>query len=158
MNFLERLVAEWYEYQGYFVRSNVHFGKRTKGGWTGEIDVAAYDPITQTFVHLEVSTDARNWTQRKDVFQKKFDNASKYYDEIFRIPTQPVQKIVIVGFTAIPKNILLEGITLKSIPDLIAEISEHLRHKRPANEAVPENFQLLRAVQFTANYGRCHAQ
>ncbi len=36
-NFLEQLVAEWYEHQGYFVRRNVQVGKRTKGGYEGEL-------------------------------------------------------------------------------------------------------------------------
>ena len=31
-NYLERLLAEWYEYKGYFVRRNVMVGKRAKGG------------------------------------------------------------------------------------------------------------------------------
>ena len=26
MNFLEEIASEWYEYQGYFVRTNVKFG------------------------------------------------------------------------------------------------------------------------------------
>ena len=30
MNFLEELVAEWYEYQGYFVRRNVLVGPSEK--------------------------------------------------------------------------------------------------------------------------------
>jgi hypothetical protein len=28
VNFLEQLVAEWYEYDGYFIRRNVKVGKR----------------------------------------------------------------------------------------------------------------------------------
>ena len=34
-NFLEELVAEWYEYKGYFVRRNVRVGPRAKGGYEG---------------------------------------------------------------------------------------------------------------------------
>jgi len=41
MNFLEQLVAEWYEWQGYFVCVNRKYGKRPGGGWTGEADVLA---------------------------------------------------------------------------------------------------------------------
>ena len=58
MNFLEKLAAEWYEYKGYFVRTNVRFGKRPKGGYIGEMDVVAYNPEKQDFVHIETSTDA----------------------------------------------------------------------------------------------------
>jgi hypothetical protein len=34
---LEQLVAEWYEFQGYFVRRNVRVGRRLKGGHDGEL-------------------------------------------------------------------------------------------------------------------------
>ena len=41
-NFLEQLVREWYEYQGYFVRQNVNVGKRAKGGYECELDIVAF--------------------------------------------------------------------------------------------------------------------
>src|SRR5690349_2182454 len=43
-NFLEQLVAEWYEFQGYFVRRNVRVGPRAGGGHAGELDVVAFHP------------------------------------------------------------------------------------------------------------------
>ena len=39
MNFLEHLAAEWFEYSGSFVRSNVRTRKRAKGGYDCELDV-----------------------------------------------------------------------------------------------------------------------
>ena len=39
MNFLEPLVAEWYEYNGYFVRPNPRMRKRPNGCWDVELDV-----------------------------------------------------------------------------------------------------------------------
>jgi hypothetical protein len=33
MNFLELLAAEYYEYIGYYVRSNIKARKRNLGGW-----------------------------------------------------------------------------------------------------------------------------
>jgi len=53
MNHLEQLVAEWYEYQGYFVRRNVHVGKRSNGGWECELDVVAFNPSEKHLVHIE---------------------------------------------------------------------------------------------------------
>lgn len=44
MNYLEQLISEWYEYQGYFVRRNVLVGKRSDGGWECELDVVAFHP------------------------------------------------------------------------------------------------------------------
>jgi hypothetical protein len=32
-NYLEQLVAEWYEYKGYFVRRNILVGRLPKGGF-----------------------------------------------------------------------------------------------------------------------------
>ncbi len=65
MNFLEQLIAEWYAYRGFFVRTNIRFGKRPAGGYEGEIDVAAFNPRTKHLVHIETSTDADSWAERK---------------------------------------------------------------------------------------------
>lgn len=34
---LEQMVAEWYEYQGYFIRRNVLVGRRDRGGFESEL-------------------------------------------------------------------------------------------------------------------------
>ena len=41
-NFLEELVAEWYEFQGYFIRRNIPVGKRPKGGYQSELDIVCF--------------------------------------------------------------------------------------------------------------------
>jgi hypothetical protein len=41
MNFLETLVAEWYQYTGHLVRTNPRTRKRARGGWDVELDVSA---------------------------------------------------------------------------------------------------------------------
>ena len=51
INFLEQLVAEWYEFQGYFVRRNVRVGERPGGGHDSELDVVAFHPTKK---HLAV--------------------------------------------------------------------------------------------------------
>lgn len=50
MNFLEQLVAEWYEYKGYFCRTNIRFGETGHDGHIGEMDVVAFHPKTKEFV------------------------------------------------------------------------------------------------------------
>jgi hypothetical protein len=57
-NFLEQLLVEWYELQGYFTRKNVLVGKREKGGYECELDVVAFHPAKNHLVHLEASMDA----------------------------------------------------------------------------------------------------
>ena len=61
MNHLEQIVGEWYEYSGYFVRRNVLVGKRSKGGYEGELDIVAFNPQTDHLVHIEPSLDADAW-------------------------------------------------------------------------------------------------
>jgi hypothetical protein len=40
-NFLEEIVAEWYEYKGYIVKRNERVGRRKPGGHEGELDIVA---------------------------------------------------------------------------------------------------------------------
>lgn len=82
-NFLEQLIAEWYEYQGYFVRRNIKVGKLEKGGYEGELDVVAYDPQNRKLVHLEPSMDADSWENRERRYTKKFDAGKKYIPRLF---------------------------------------------------------------------------
>ena len=77
-NFLEALITEWLEYQGYFVRRNEKVGKRPKGGWDGELDVVAFKPETKHFVHYECSTDAWNPDERETRFSRKLKLGRQY--------------------------------------------------------------------------------
>lgn len=90
-NFLEQLVAEWYEYQGYFVRRNVRVGKWTKGGYEGELDVVAFHPETKRLVHVESSMDADSWGKRKQRFTKKFEAGKKYIRPLTTLLAQSVK-------------------------------------------------------------------
>ncbi len=76
-NYLEQLVAEWYEYQGYFVRRNVLVGKRAKGGYKCELDVVGLHPSKQHLVHIEPSMDCHKWEKREQRFAKKFKIGTK---------------------------------------------------------------------------------
>lgn len=51
----EDLLAEWYEYRGFFVRRNVLVGKRPNGGYECELDVVAFHLTQKRLVHLEPS-------------------------------------------------------------------------------------------------------
>ena len=57
MNFLEQVIAEWFSHKGYFVKTNIKFGKLPSGGFAGEVDVVAFHPQTRELVHIEASTD-----------------------------------------------------------------------------------------------------
>ena len=57
-NFLEELVAEWYQFQEYFIRRNVLVGRLDHGGHEGELDIVAFHPSKNHLVHIEPSSDA----------------------------------------------------------------------------------------------------
>lgn len=44
VNHLEQIIAEWLEYQGYFVRRNLKVGRRRNGGYDCELDVVGFHP------------------------------------------------------------------------------------------------------------------
>ena len=155
MNFLEQLVAEWYAYRGFFVRTNIKFGKRLAGGYEGEIDVAAFDPKGKMLIHIEASTDADSWEERKRRFGKKFRDAKKHYGEIFDFQYDSIEQQAIVGF---PRRTLNKvdfgsGIKVILVPEFVQEITEVISSFNPMQSAVPEGYPLLRAIQFVVAYG-----
>jgi len=104
MNFLEQMAAEWYEYSGYFVRTNVRTRKRTSGGWDVELDVLAFSPSDRKLIHVETSGDADSWPERKRRFtEKKFILTRDEYSAIVGVPVSEVDKIAVVGWSRHPK-------------------------------------------------------
>lgn len=150
MNFLEQLCAEWYAYRGSFVRTNVKFGRLGHGGWKGEIDVAAYDPKTKAFVHVETSWDAYSWEKRKQRFIRKFRDAAEHYDSIFPVEKKTIERIAIVSFRNPHSIALPDSIRIVAVADFITEILHALKEKHPLKDAVPESYPLLRALQYAA--------
>ena len=153
MNFLEQITSEWYVYKGYFVRTNIKFGRLSHGGWKGEIDIAAYNPQTKDFIHVETSTDADSWAKRKERFCRKFRNAAEFYSELFPFQINKIQKIALVGFSKpkIKPN-FGDSINVILVPDFFREITNELKKKNPMQVAIPENYPLLRAIQFSTFY------
>ncbi len=68
VNHLEQLVSEWLQYNGYFVRVSVQVGARARGGFEGELDVVALNPVTQHLLHVECSLDALSAEKREERF------------------------------------------------------------------------------------------
>jgi hypothetical protein len=156
MNFLESLVAEWYEYTGYFVRSNARARKRPKGGWDVELDVLAYSPSDQRLIHIETSSDASSWNERKDKFlNKKFILSREEYEWLIGSSTKTIEKVAIVGWnlTKIDLN-WGNDIRILTIPQLLAKIAARLRATPFGKEAIPESFPLLRAMQMVLEFER----
>ena len=157
MNFLETLVAEWYEYTGHFVRANPRTRKRAMGGWDVELDVLAFAPADQRLIHIETSGDANSWAERKARFlQKKFILSHQEYESLVGFKVQKVERIAVVGFTKSTKADLNWGdnIRVVLIPTLMEEITSTLKKTDFMRQAVPERFPLLRAMKMALAFER----
>lgn len=154
MNHLEQLVAEWYEYRGYFVRRNVQVGRRTKGGYDCELDVVAFHPESQHLVHVEPSMDANTWAVREARYANKFLAGRTHIPTIFKgviLPTE-IEQIALLGFASNANIKSLAGGRIKTTAEFFAEIVAGLSDKRVASAAVPEQYPLLRTIQFACEH------
>jgi hypothetical protein len=153
-NFLEQLVAEWYEYKGYFVRRNVPVGKRARGGHESELDVVAFNPALRHLVHVEPSLDAESWEKRERLFKKKFDAGRKYIPRLFDGFDLPddVEQIAILVFASKSNHPTLGGGKVLLISDLMRQIMEDLGDTKLVSNLVPEHHTLLRTLQFVIEY------
>jgi len=153
-NFLEQLLAEWYELKGYFIRKNVLVGKRAQGGYDCELDLIAFHPGEKHLVHIEASMDASSWEEREKRFKKKFDAGKKYIPDLFiglDIPTD-IEQIAVLVFASKQKRGTLAGGTLKLGNELMEEIFKDLESRSIYSYTIPEQFPILRALQFVAQY------
>jgi len=154
-NHLEQLVAEWLELKGYFVRRNVKVGKLSRGGHEGELDIVAYHPIDNHLIQIEPSIDAHTWDKREQRFQKKFNAGRKHIiREIF--PWLPhnnkfEQWAVLWGSD---KNHSEVGggkvIPIWRLYQMIAK--DVIAIGPPTSNAIPEQFPLLRTMQYTLHW------
>lgn len=153
-NFLEQLVAEWYEYRGYFVRRNITVGKRRKGGYECELDVVAFHPSERHLVHIEPSMDAESWETRERRFRRKFDAGRKHIPGLFpgfELPEE-IEQIAVLVFASKANHPTLGGGKVLLVSDLMRDILENLSEKKIASGAVPEHHALLRTLQFVVEY------
>ena len=160
-NHLEQMIAEWYEYQGYFVRRNVLVGPRPNGGYECELDVVAFHPgdieknIKPHLVHLEPSLDADSWAERERRYQKKFD-AGKKYIKIQLFPKllipEEIEQIAVLVFASGANHSTLGGGRVMMADQLIEQIFSSLKGKRLESRAIPEQFTILRSFQYVNQY------
>lgn len=157
MNHLEQLTAEWYEFRGYFVRRNVQVGRRSQGGYECELDVVAFCPQRQHLVHIEPSMDANAWAKREERYAKKFDAGRKYIPALFAgiaLP-QDIEQIALLGFASNANVKTLAGGRVMTSSEFLAEITADIGNMRIAKAAIPEQYFLLRTIQFA--YQHRHA-
>jgi hypothetical protein len=155
-NFLEQLVAEWYEYQGYFIRRNMWVGKRAKGGYECELDIIAFHPETKHLVQIEPSMDAASWDEREKRYKKKFEAGKKYIPELFKgldIPKK-IEQIAVLVFASKENRDTVGGGKLILISELLKDVFTELRSRSIYSEMVSEQFAILRGLQFVAQYSQ----
>jgi len=154
MNHLEKLVAEWYEYRGYFVRRNIQVGPRASGGYECELDVVAFHPAQQHLVHIEPSMDAHSWAKREQRYGKKFQAGRQHIPTLFEgiaLP-QKIDQIALLGFASNANVKMLAGGRVMTTSELFAEIVSEIGNKKISKAAVPEQFPLLRTIQFASEH------
>ena len=98
--------------------------------------------------------DANSWQERERRYKKKFEAGKKYIP--FMIPGfKPgtrIDQIALFGLLkSQPREELAEG-KVWSVSNLLQNIVAELRLRKVASEAVPEQFPLLRTVQFMCEH------
>lgn len=153
-NFLEQLAAEWYEFQGYFVRRNIQVGPRANGGYECELDVVAFHPGKNHLVHIEPSMDAASWTKREKRYSLKFQAGRQFIPELFKgLPLpETIEQIALLVFASTKNHSHLENGRIVLISEFMNPIRAELSQKAVHSSAVPEQFTILRSLQFAANY------
>jgi len=155
MNFLEQLVSEWLEYKGYFVRRNVHVGKRPKGGYECELDVVGFHPERRHLVHIEPSMDANSWAVRRERYSKKFKAGRQYIPSMFEgfRPLPEIEQIALFGFGGRGPHETLGGGRVVLLREWMQDVLADLEQKPIASHAVPEQYVCLRTAQFVLHAG-----
>jgi hypothetical protein len=153
-NFLEQLVVEWYEFQNYFVRQNINVGRRPKGGYESELDVVAFCPERRRLIHIEPSMDADRWDVRQKRFEAKFAAGKKHIPLMF--PTFPnlpeIEHVALLVFGSDVDHPTVGGGRVLLIKDFMTEIKNDLALRPVRSKAVPEQYAILRGLQFAANF------
>jgi hypothetical protein len=157
LNFLEQLVAEWYEFRGYFVRRKINVGPSLKGKFEFELDIVAFHPGKPHLVHIEPSMDAASWDQREKRYTAKFGAGRKHLPSLFSGFDLPeIDQIALLVFAGRLRPPTLGGGKVLLIQDFMNEIrfdSEWgLATRSVRNRSVPEQYVILRSLQFATNY------
>ena len=153
-NYLEQLLAEWYEYQGYFIRRNVWVGKREKGGYECELDIVAFHPGKKHLLQVEPSSDADSWARREERYARKFLAGRKYIPGLFRDfeAQSPIDQIAVFVFASKQNRQSLAGGRIVLASEILVDILKELRSSSILSSAISEQYPILRTLQFVCQY------
>jgi hypothetical protein len=151
-NHLEDLVAEWYEWNGYFIRRNVQVGKRPKGGYECELDVVAFHPKHKRLVQIEPSLDGDSWAKRQERYTKKFDAGRRHIPNLFGgldLPTD-IEQIAIFLFAGKSPPPTIGGGKIVPFRTFMNDVLAAVRLRPLTSAMIPEQYGLLRTLQFAS--------
>lgn len=154
-NYLEQLAVEWYEYRGYFVRRGVPVEAAEEGGPAAELGVVAVEPGEGRIVHVEASMDAHSWEVREQRFAKKFAAGRAHLPAaIGGLGGGELEQIALVALGSRVNHPTLGGGDVLTLADFLVEILAELRDRSGAGVSVPQQFPILRTLQFVAEHRR----
>jgi len=152
MEYLQRLAVEWYEYQGYFVHTDLWVGVQTDGSCECELDVVAFHPIRRHLVHLEPSFDLLSWPEREQHFEPKFAAGRKYLHRMFGTEAQVHLEQIALVVADEERPRMVAGARVLRLADFMATMFEALCAFEMAEAVVPDQWPLVRTLQFVAAY------
>lgn len=151
MNYLETLVRQWYEYQGYFAREALWVGMGPDGSYECELDVVAFHPQRRHVVQIEPSFDLLPFEEREEHFRTKFDAGKKYLHRLFGVsPHLHIEQIALIATPGAHTHNTIGGGRVIRLADFVAEIVQRLEELGSAAEPVGEQWPLIRTLQLAA--------
>ncbi len=155
MDYLEQLLSEWYEYQGYFVHRDLWVGLELDGSYEAELNVVAFNPVKNHVVHVEPCMDCLNWKEREQHFRLKFEAGRKYLHRMFGFePRTSIEQVALIALAEglDPHRRTVAGGRIVRLPELLAEIVAKLSTFSVASYLIPEQWPLLRTLQLVSEY------
>ncbi len=151
MEHLEQLAREWYEYQGYFVRQDFWVGLESDGSYECELDVVAFHPLHRHIVQIEPGFDLLPAEEKERHFRVKFDAGRKYLHRMFGPPAGlHVEQIALVAVRSCGERRTIGGGRVLLVSELVTEILRRLAPLDPCSAPIPEQWPLIRTLQWAA--------
>lgn len=155
MEHLEQLAREWYEYQGYFVRQDLWVGLESDGSYECELDVVAFHPLHHHVVQIEPSFDLLPTDEKERHFRTKFDAGKKYLHRMFGSASGlHVEQMALIASVAQGERRTIGGGRVLLVSEFLSQILRRLAELDPSSAPVPEQWPLIRTLQWAVACGR----
>jgi hypothetical protein len=146
-NVLEQLVAEWYDYKGYFIRRNIKIAKIERGSHA-ELDIMGFHPKKKLLIHVEASVSKID----EATYAKKFELGRRYVSRVFDgfdVPSE-IDQIALTTVDSEKNRVVLPAGRVMLVREFYEEIFRELKLIRIANDSIPEEYPILRSLHYVA--------